>query len=337
MHNLTNWIQAVSTAILAFLAIWVGFFSEVGDLTVKLLQSELLETKQEMKVIYREKEELENQKKQLSEERNELTRQREKHIVHVVNGRLMDLWILGVKTLDAYRAIAEIGQELLDKAEQFETYQDWNEDKQAASLNETWSFFIPDPEDVQNDRRTEWGQVLFDFGRMWNCSKDIEYVLYSYKDIEFDPQDTNPGTKERTKLITEWQNHVKVEERQRLTEYHVSCLDELESAVRQRIESVNGETALSIRGFSERLLEWPGINNVSKEVKERIQNRLMSEISTNSQLAKLTIQLQVTEGASLQEIAEEAKRVENNVKAARDWLDEATKDRLMWTAKKTYN
>ena len=37
----------------------------------------------------------------------------------------------------------------------------------------------------------------------------------------------------------------------------------------------------------------------------RIKNRLMSEISNNSHLANLTIQLQIAEGASLQQIAEE--------------------------------
>ena len=57
----------------------------------------------------------------------------------------------------------------------------------------------------------------------------------------------------------------------------------------------------------------------------------MSEISNNSHLANLTIQLQIAEGASLQQIAEEGKRVEDNVKIARDWLNEATKDRHMWT------
>lgn len=330
MQTFAIWLQAISTMILASLTIWVVFYSDVGDLAVQLLQSELWETKQEMKAIYREKEELESQKKRLQNERIELSRQREEHVVHVVNGRLGDLWLFGVRSLDAYRTLAKSGQELVDKAEKVEMYRDWNESNQVEDIGEMWSFWLPDPEDIHNDRHTEWGDLLLYRPHWWECSIDYSYVYERSKDIKFDPKGSKPGTKQRVKRVTEWQQDVQVEYRRRLAEYHATCFDEWESAIRERIESVDGETALNIRDFSNRVLEWLGINNASKEVTDRIRSRLMNEISNNSQLANLTIQLQVAEGASLQEIAVEAERIENNVKIARDWLDEATKDRHLW-------
>ena len=330
MQTLAIWLQAISTMILAFLTIWVVFYSDVGDLAVQLLQSELLETKQEMEAIYKEKEELETQKKQLQDERIELARQREEHVAHVVNGRLGDLWLFGVRTLDAYRTLAASGQELVDKAEKVKMYRDWNEDNQVEDIGERWRFWLPDPEEIHNDRYTEWGDLLLDWPDGWECSIDYSYVYKGYEDIEFDPQGSKPGTRQRAERVSEWQEDIQVENRRRLAEYHVTCFDEWESKVRERIKSVDGEAALNIRDFSKRVLEWPGINSAGKEVSARIRNRLMSEISNNSQLANLTIQLQVAEGASLQEIAIEAGRVENNVEIARDWLDEATKDRHLW-------
>ena len=329
MKNLANWIQAISTAILALLTVWVVFYSEVGDLAIQLLQSELWETKQEMMVIYEEKEKLENQKKQLQDERNKLTRQREEHVIQVVNDRLRDLWLFGARTLAAYRRLAEISEELLDLTEKVEIYRNWNEDKKLTSIKQAWLFNLSDPEEISTDKLSEWGELLIDMDRSWKCSKGIIYSIYDYEDIKFDPQGTKQGTKKRAELYAEWQQSIQVERQRRLAEYHLSCLDELESAVRQRIESADSEAALNIQEFSERLLKWPEMNNVSNQVMERIRNRLLSEISINSYLANLTIQLQVAEGASLQEIAEEARRIQNNVKIALDWLEEATKGRHM--------
>lgn len=332
MQNLANWIQAISTAILALLTVWVVFYSEVGDLAIQLLQSELWETKQEMKVIFDEKEELENQKKRLQDERNELARQREEHLVHVVNGRLGDLWLFGARTLAAYRKVTELSQELLDLTEKVEIYRDWNESNEVASIRQAWMFYLPVPEEISTYKRSDWGELLIDMNDgSWECSKGGIFSIFSYEDVKFDPQGTKRGTKKRARLYAEWQQNVQAVQRRRVAEYHLSCFDEWESVVRQHIQAADGETALNIQDFSERLLEWPGITTVSKEVKDRIKNKLMSEISNNSHLANLTIQLQVSEGASLQEIAEEARQVESNVKIARDWLDEATKDRHMWT------
>ena len=42
--SLDSWLQAISTTVLAVLAIWAGFFSEAGDLAIQRLQSDLSTT-----------------------------------------------------------------------------------------------------------------------------------------------------------------------------------------------------------------------------------------------------------------------------------------------------
>lgn len=309
MDKIAAWLQAISTAVIAFLTLWVIFYSEVGDLAMQLLRTELWETKQEKQKIYKEKQELENQKRGLQAERDEFARQREEYVAHVVSARLGDLWLFGVKTLAAYKEIAELSQELLITAEKIKSYRSWGQGQNAVSVNEVWVRFLPTLGEIRSEKRSEWGELLLDWSGQWQCSKNHSYISQSYEYIKFDP----------------------VEYRRRLAEYHVLCFDELEDTVRQRIEVVDGKPALNIRDFSYRLLEWPGIKNTSVEVKKRIRSRLTNEISINLQLANVAIQLRVAKGASLKEISDEARRIQANIQIARDWLDKATKDRHIWT------
>ena len=333
MQKLAAWVQAISTAILAVLTIWVVFFSEAGDLAVQLLQSELLETKQTIHIIYREKEELKNQKERLQDERNELARQREKHVVHVVSGRLRDIWAFGTSTLASYKSVAEAGQELLDTAEKVEPYRNGHKGKEIEDIGYWVRTF---QKIIHKDIRSEWQDMpMADLLDVWICSKDRGHVYdvsirENHDGVMHDPQELKSDAKLLKKRIAKRLQDREVEVQRRLAEYHVSCFNELESTLRQRIELVDDKTALNIRDFSEKLLHWSGSHNASQEVAEQIRSRLTSEISTNRKLAERTIQLQVSKGASLKEIAEEARQVENNIKIARDWLDKATNDRNLW-------
>ena len=183
--------------------------------------------------------------------------------------------------------------------------------------------------DTDEESRSEWGEFLIDWSGQWQCSRELSYVMGSYSETEFDPQGSKPGTQQRAELVTEWQQRSQVEYWRRLAEYHVLCFDEWEDAVRQRIET-DDDATLSIRGFSERLLKWQRFTNAGEEVKQRIRGKLTDEISVNRQLGNLVIELRVSRGASLKKIAEEARLVKINVGIARDWLDEATKDRHLW-------
>ena len=298
---------------------------------MQLLRAELWEMKQQVQTIHEEKEALEAQKRRLQEERNQLAREREEHVAHVVSAHLGDIWLFGVKTLGAHRKVAKVARKLTDEGEKVKPYREWKKGLKGPRMEALWFRSFPDPGEIGNESRNEWGELLLVWSGQWQCSKDYSYTYESSRKIELDPQGSKPGTEERAARVAEWQEDVQVERRRREAEYHVLCFDELEAAVRQRIEAVDGQVALSIRDFAKRLLQWPGIKDASREVTVRLRRKLMKEISSNRQLGNLAIQLRVAPGSSLEEIAEEARHVMSNLDLARDWLDEATEDRRLWS------
>ena len=294
---LASWIQAASTATLAGLAIWVGFFSKVGDLAIERLQSDLLKTEQQIETIHKEKEKLKNQKQQLQHERNELVQQREEHITYVVNSRLADLWSFGISVLKAYKEEAKLGQSLLEQVN-------------FSRISDT--IYFPNPENIRNDIRDEWGSFILGGDYWWKCTKNkLQIQRDSFKEERL--EDMN----------------MKYE--RDMADFYKTCLNEWEYALRQRIEIKGTKVAFTIKDFSEKLLNWEGISNAGEEVFKRIEYKLTEEISSNPELANLPIRLRVIKNASLQEIEKEANQISTNVRIARDWLDKSTSDRYIWT------
>jgi hypothetical protein len=82
--------------------------------------------------------------------------------------------------------------------------------------------------------------------------------------------------------------------------------------------------------FAEQLLGSPELDDVSQEILERVRGKLMSEVMVNRQLGNVVLELRVPVGAPYADITEEARRIVQNLHLARDWLDEATRDRRMW-------
>ena len=224
-------------------------------------------------------------------------KEREEHIVHVVNAHLRDIWIAGVRTLRAYKDVAELGQEILNNKKRIKKYIKWDRSPKGASPKGFWyryEFYIP--RETIHEKRTKWGELLLDRGKKWECSKHINDIINL-----------------KTTIST----------------YHEVCSREWERAIRDRIEVIGAQgEAQTILDFSKKLLSWPGIKNASKEVKKRTQQIISLK---NQKLRNLPIQLRVIEGISVEDIAEEAKKVIVNIKLARDWLDETTKDRKLWT------
>ena len=70
-------------------------------------------------------------------------------------------------------------------------------------------------------------------------------------------------------------------------------------------------------------------NGGSEEVKRRLNEKLKREIDANPRLGALVIQLRAPRDVSPKEIATKAMTVKDNVFIARDWLDEATRDRFV--------
>ena len=138
-------MQAISTAVLALLTLWVILFSEVGDLAMQLLRADLVETKEQMQIVHQEKEALEDERKRLQGERNELAREREEHVAQLVNARLGELWNVGVQALGKYRTVAELGQDLLAEAESVEQYRDWKESQKEVPIKSIWIRSFPVP------------------------------------------------------------------------------------------------------------------------------------------------------------------------------------------------
>lgn len=331
--SLASWLQAISTTVLAALAIWVGFFSEVGDLAIQRLQSDLLKTELQMDAIRKEKKELETQKQRLQDERNKLAQDREEHVIQVTNARLGDLWNHGIRMLRAYKNVAESSQKLWDFSKAVEPYRNWYKGKKIEHSGVHWYLPFPDPNESYTGQQSEWGEHVIDWytGDWWSCSIDHAYVFKGRDDVEFDPQDSQPNSRKRAELVAKWHQDLDAENERRTAEYEVSCFSEFENIVRQRIELIAGEAALTIKDFSDGLLQWLEANNAGEEVQQRIRDKLMKKISTNEKFANLSIQLRVAKGASLQEIEKKADQIIVNVKIARNWLDEATTGRYTWT------
>ncbi len=283
-----------------------------------------------MDAIRKEKKELEIQKQQLLDERNKLAQDREAHVIRVTDARLGDLWNYGAGILRAYKDVAETSQELWYLSKQVEPYRKWYKGKKIKHAGGRWYLPFPDPKEPNTDQQTEWGDYVIGGPDMWRCSKDYSYIFGGF-DIEFDPQDSKPNTRQRAELVGKWQQDQNTENERLTAEYHVSCFEELEDTVRQRIEFEVGEVAFVIKDFSKELLQWEGVNNAGGEVLQRIREKLMEEISANDEFANLPIQLKITKGASLREIEKKADQTIVNIQAARDWLDKATSDRYTWT------
>ena len=332
VRRLTDWVQAASALTIAGVTVWVVFFSQVGDLAMQLLQSELSATRQEVQEILEEKEELQSQQLALQEQRDKLARQREKHLQQVVSARLDDLWVYGAKTLRAHWYTATTSQELVELAKEIEPYRNWNATQDGGIEVGYWHRILPMPSEIIIERRTEWGSLQIDSTGIWRCSEDMNHVYAVNDDIVVDIEGTEPLSAERLERINEAQEKRGLEYRRRLVEYHVNCYDELESEIRQRIEVSSSNLAQNIREFSYFLSEWPGLTNTTDEARARITEILTREPGVNSQLANVEIQLRVPKGSSLEEIAKEAIQIQENLEIARDWLDDATRDRLSWAA-----
>ena len=278
---------------------------------MQILQSELLETKQVIQELNKEKELLKSQQQQLQDERDQFAEQKEKHIVHVTNSLLMDIWILGVDALAAYESVVEVGQEILETENKIKPYRNWHEGMEIKDIDKIW-FHTFRKVTHKNIRARRQDMPLEDWLEIWKCSKDSSYVYEAF----FEGPDI-------------WE----IEFQRRIAEYHVLCFDEFEKTVRQRIELLDGETVLKLGDFLEKLVQWSGTNHISKEVADQIRQKLTDETFINHQLANLVIQLRVPKGASLKEITEEAKRIKNNLKIAQGWLDKATSDRHVWATR----
>ena len=310
--SIASWIQAISTSALVVLAVWAGFFSEVGNLAIERLQSDLSKTKQQMESMHKEKMKLETQKIQLQRERNELVQLREDHITNV---RLGELQSYGKGILFAFESEARAGQGLFDLDKEIEPNRNWNRDQEVMPTGHSWiGFYFLDPEKPHNDRE------------LWECSKSgIQILEDSFKN-KFDPKGS--------KSFEKWQQDRNKDYLRDMADYQILCFNEWEHAVRQRIESTDDKNVFTMEDFLKELLEWPEMNNAGEKIFKRIQDKLTVEISNNTVLANLPIRLRVTKEASLQEIKEEADQIVTNVKIARDWLDKATSDR--YTDEYTY-
>ena len=260
--------------------------------------------------------------------------QREEHITHVVNARLADLWSFGVRILRAHKQEAKLGQNLLSLDKQVEPFRNWYKGKQAVNDDIHWYFYFSNLEKIRNDERSEWGDLYITIvgeGR-WKCSLENEYIFQSYEDVKKDDfQGSKLDAVARANAVSKWMKEANLEAERRRAERNELCFNEWENILKQRIESEDSEVTFTIKDFSAKLLQWEGINNAGEEVFKRIQEKLTENISNNTDLINLPIQLRVSKGATLQEIAEEANQVLINVKIARDWFDEATKDRYTWT------
>ena len=329
MQTAGIWLQAVSAMALVFLTTWAVFFSDVGELATLLLQSELLETKQHIQAIQQEKKNLEIQKIKLQEQQNELAKERDEHISRVVRDRLADIWLLGAKTLAINKQIAKLGQQLLYDAEKIKLYRNLEHSNDIIKLQMDWHRVFPEHGKIYNEKRSEWGDIVIDRDVIWRCSKDNVNLSNIYEEIEFDTQGTEPGTKQRLELVNKRQQKINIEYHQRRIEYHLSCFKEWERSFRERIQFSDNQTSLTIRDFAEWILQWLTLNEVSEAVTSRIRDKLTNEIDANRQLGSLVIQLRLSKNVSLMEISERAKEIEANIILARDWLDEATKDRFV--------
>lgn len=289
-------MQAISTMALVFLTAWAVFFSDVGELATLLLQSELVEAKRHIETIRQEKEGLQRQKRQLQDEQNELAKDRNEYISSVVRDRLGDIWFIGLKMLSTYKKVATLGREIFHESEQMNLYRSSEQYKNIVRLKLHWYKFLPESGKIYNEKRSEWNEILLDWDGAWECSRDASESFYDHSRLE----------------------------------YHLFCFDEWEKTFRKHIEiSSDEEIILTIGDLAEWLLQWATVNDASEEVTRRLRNKLTREIDTNRQLGSLVIQLRLPKDVSLTEIATEAKKVEGNVVIARDWLDEATRDRFM--------
>ena len=317
--SLASWVQAISTAILAGLAV------VVGDLAIERLKSDLSKTKEQMESIHKEKEELEAQKLQLQYERDELTQLREDHLTNI---RLQVLWEYGLNILSAYESEAKAGQGLLDFDQRVESsrnwlnkdwnYKDWMLNKETPTASYWRWFDFPDPEKGPGDKK----------GDSWSCSISEHQILEDSFKREFDPEGTK-SYEEWQEDYGEWEDDRNMDYLRDLVDRQVLCFNEWEHVVRQRIESTDDENVFTVEDFLKKLLQLPEINDAGEKIFKRIQTKLTVEISNSTMLANLPIQLRVTKKASLQEIEEEAEQIIENVKIARDWLDKATSDRYV--------
>ena len=324
------WVQAISAATIAALTLWLVVFSDVGDLAMALLNAELLELREEIQAVNREKQQLQVRRQSLEAERVKLRTRQSQHLEHITNALLRDLWLIGVRRLSAYKRLAETSQELQTIARHTLALKEADVTEDTTLHPSMWHHDLPTPEDMPEESRSEWGELLIDWSGFWDCSMSIDYVYEAPTETEFDAQGTRGGTAERAKLVGEWMDRKNEEYRRRTIEYNLTCFSELEEAIRVRIERVEGQGPMVLRDFAEQLLRSQGLDDVSEEILERIRGKLMSEVVANRQLGNLVLELRVSEGAPYADIAEEARRIVQNLHLARDWLDEATRDRRMW-------
>ena len=329
MQSVAIWIQAIATTLVAGVTLWVVFFSEVGDLAVEILRADLLEARKEMQQLSEEKQQLLKIRQQLESQRHELERQREEQVTHVVNGYLRELWEVGSRHLVAYRGLAKVGRELKGEAEKYAPLRNWHPNLKEDVPLRIWKRFLPNPNKIYKEKRSDSGKIqIFN----WECSRKLVDISEIYDDIPFDPQGSKVGTRRRAILAAERHNEVLLEYQKRLAADNISCFDEWEQVVRRRIEGSTEANALNIREFAQDLLSWPGLRKLSQSVTKKIAEKIMRELNSNRQLSALPIQLKVPKGASLEEIKEQANRIQGNINLARDWLDRATEDRHRWGA-----
>ena len=246
-----------------------------------------------MQLLQGELLETRKQKKEIEGQKIRLEKEQEKHITRVVNAHLRDLWLVGARNLFAYKITAELGQKILKDSEKVKPSRNWDPSNESSYIN--WDkHMLYERSEFFHEDRTKWGEPYMVY-HLWECSKELGHTEKS------------------------------------LAKYNVSCFEEWEQVFRGRIETVGEERkTLNILDFSKGLLRWLRFQNVNEEVQKSIRRKLTNKLHKNQNLGNLPIQLRVIRGVSIKEIAEEAKQILANLALARDWLDEATKDRKLW-------
>ena len=313
MQTVANWIQALATTAIAVLTVWVIFVSDAGELATELLRSELRDAKQEVKSIENERAQLAEEKKRLQIRTNDLRREKEEHVDQVVNARLGELWLRGVRAIGTYREVAKAAAELVETwkcAEERRISAKTASGVKPCKLPSVER--MPSVEDNQTEERSEWGALRIDWSGLWECSTN---AIFFGKDNE--NNDTQVGT-------TLEDNHRRENERE------IACFGEWEQTLRNRVEAPDGQEAMSVKHLARQLIETEEVTGASESVKRKISARLFREIELSDGMANMPIEVKVPPGASREEMVRQGKRIVANTERARQWLDRATRGRKQW-------
>ena len=262
MQTIASWIQALGTAAIAGLTVWVIFISDAGELATELLRSELSDAKQEVKSIENERTRLEEEKKKLERRARALRHEKEDHVEQVVNARLGELWLLGVRKIGAYRAIAEGSTKLANKWKCAEELRTAGKKSDADGCKLPSVDRLPTVEDSRIEERSEWGEVLTHWSGLWECSTNS---IFFGKDNRENAGHSGKDDGNNTKNVRQsWEEY-----QRRENEREIACFNEWEQAIRMRVESFGGEKEMSIKRLAQQLTDREEIANASDAVKRK--------------------------------------------------------------------